>query len=583
MSPSPSIFIDFPQEGGARQTLALRNPTEVLSTRDPGSVRPLLRRAETLAAAGAWVAGFLSYEAAPAFDAAFQVHPPQPGLPLLWFGVFDTALGAEALPAPAGLPHAAWQPGIDRTRFDRDIASILEAIGAGTIFQVNYTFPLHAGFCGDPAALFAQLRAAQPGGYLACIDTGDFSILSASPELFFRREGDLVTAKPMKGTARRGRWQEEDDARAQWLQSSAKNRAENLMIVDVLRNDLSRIAQKGSVKVPALFNVERHPTVLQMTSTVNARLRPGAGIDDIFAALFPCASVTGAPKIKATEIIRQLESGPRGVYCGAVGLMQPGADAIFNVPIRTVSLDRRQGHGICGIGSGIVWDSQADDEYDEVLLKSRFLAGAPAAFDILETLGYRAGEWTDLPRHLDRLAASARFFTRPFDAAGCRELLEEQARHAGAAPMRVRILLDENAVVRTQWAPAPDPVAEPAAFIVATRPVDSSNPWLYHKTTRREVYEQAVADLPEGVFDALLWNERGELTEFTRGNLVIDIDGERLTPPGHCGLLNGCLRAAMVASGAVREAVLRPDDLERADAVWFVNSLRGCIRMQHQA
>lgn len=569
-------LLDFPRADGAgRERLAFGAPRAVLCAATLGEVRPALRAAQAYAGAGAWVVGFLAYDAAPAFDGAFRVRGGA-GIPLAWFGVFDAPATAPDRPPPPP-PVVAWEPDIGRARFDTDVASVRAAIGAGDVYQVNYTLRLQASAPLDALALFEQLRAAQPDGYLAYVDAGRWRLASASPELFFRREGDRITTMPMKGTAARGRWLEDDLAQAQWLAASEKNRAENLMIVDVLRNDLARIAVAGGVRVPRLFAVERHPTVLQMTSTVAAQLRPGTSLDEIFGALFPCASVTGAPKIKAVELIARLENAPRGAYCGAVGLLRPGGDAVFNVAIRSVVVDSQSGAASCGVGGGIVWDSRCDDEYAEALLKSRFLAGTGEAFALIETLRLQDGRFERLERHIARLSASARYFGRPFDEARCRAVLARVAGD-GTQPRRVRVRLDRHGGLEADVDPMPAPPARPARFALARRPVDSASLWLYHKTTRRAVYERAAAEAPEA-FDVLLWNERHELTEFTRGNVVLEMDGRALTPARRCGLLDGCLRAELIESGQIEESVLTLDDLARATRVWFVNSLRGRIEV----
>lgn len=569
-------LLDFPRADGAgRERLAFGAPRAVLCAATLGEVRPALRAAQAYAGAGAWVVGFLAYDAAPAFDGAFRVRGGA-GIPLAWFGVFDAPATAPDRPPPPP-PVVAWEPDIGRARFDTDVASVRAAIGAGDVYQVNYTLRLQASAPLDALALFEQLRAAQPDGYLAYVDAGRWRLASASPELFFRREGDRITTMPMKGTAARGRWLEDDLAQAQWLAASEKNRAENLMIVDVLRNDLARIAVAGGVRVPRLFAVERHPTVLQMTSTVAAQLRPGTSLDEIFGALFPCASVTGAPKIKAVELIARLENAPRGAYCGAVGLLRPGGDAVFNVAIRSVVVDSQSGAASCGVGGGIVWDSRCDDEYAEALLKSRFLAGTGEAFALIETLRLQDGRFERLERHIARLSASARYFGRPFDEARCRAVLARVAGD-GTQPRRVRVRLDRHGGLEADVDPMPAPPARPARFALARRPVDSASLWLYHKTTRRAVYERAAAEAPEA-FDVLLWNERHELTEFTRGNVVLEMDSRALTPARRCGLLDGCLRAELIESGQIEESVLTLDDLARATRVWFVNSLRGRIEV----
>jgi para-aminobenzoate synthetase/4-amino-4-deoxychorismate lyase len=368
------LRFDFPPEVTGTAPLHLVAPREQLVARQPQDVRAVLARADALARDGAWVAGFVCYEAGAAFDAAFRFGRP-PALPLVWFGVFDEPAAADTPPHGA-MRCDGWQPAIERDRYDRDIARILHHIRAGDVYQINHTIRLHGRCDGDHCALYAQLRAGQPTGYCALLDLGRYRILSLSPELFFRREGERLISKPMKGTLARASNPGEDARRATALAACEKNRAENLMIVDLIRNDLSRVARPSTVNVPQMFSVEVHPTVFQMTSTVTAQLRPDTGLEAIFAALFPCGSITGAPKIKAMEIIAQLEPEPRGIYCGAIGLLKPGGDAIFNVAIRTLVLDGATGRAEYGVGSGITADSVAHEEYEEIRAKARILQWA---------------------------------------------------------------------------------------------------------------------------------------------------------------------------------------------------------------
>lgn len=366
------LRFDFSAAGLGEAPLHFARPRLLLVAHRPEAVPAVLARADALARAGEWVAGFVTYEAGAAFDPAFRFRP-RSALPLAWFGVFEAPLAADEA-VPRGTARCdGWQPAAGRERYDADIARILEHIRAGDVYQINHTIRLHGRFDGDPWALYEALRAGQPDGYCALFELGRHRILSLSPELFFRRDGTRLVSKPMKGTLPRGASREQDAQYAAALATSAKNRAENLMIVDLIRNDLSRIARPHSVCVPELFAVETYPTVHQMTSTVSAELRPDADLADLFAALFPCGSITGAPKIKAMEIIAGLEAEPRGIYCGAIGLLKPGGDAIFNVAIRTLMLDGFTGRAEYGVGGGITADSVAHDEYEEMRAKARIL------------------------------------------------------------------------------------------------------------------------------------------------------------------------------------------------------------------
>jgi para-aminobenzoate synthetase/4-amino-4-deoxychorismate lyase len=379
-------LIDFP-EGGARCRHAFAQAQLVLRADELAAVPAVLARAQSHARAGAWVLGYLAYEAAPAFDPAMVVHAPRAGLPLACFAVYGQAAadaGWDRVAAPgAGTPawwlEAPWSPLLDQEQATARMEAIRAAIARGAVYQVNLTTRLRAPFRGDPRACFRALQRAQPGGYGIYLDGGDWQLLSVSPELFFDWTPDgALSARPMKGTAARHADPQRDAAAMRQMQDSPKERAENLMIVDLLRNDLSRVAQAGTVHVPALFEAQALPTAWQMTSTVACRTRAGVGLEDIFGALFPCGSVTGAPKIAAMAAIRSLESEARGAYCGALGVIRPGGHATFNVGIRTVMIDGAGRRAECGVGSGITWDSSAAGEWDEWQVKQRFLARAAA-------------------------------------------------------------------------------------------------------------------------------------------------------------------------------------------------------------
>ena len=571
---APRALVDFPDEaGGPPRRLAFDGCHAVLRADTPEQVQAVLDAAERHAAAGAWCVGFLRYEAAAAFDAAFETHPADG--PLAWFAVF-----AEARPWPDAPLHVGgiatdWQADLDRSRFDARIARIHAAIRAGETYQINLTAPLRTRFEGDAEAWFRALQRVQPNSYAAFIDTGEEQVLSVSPELFFDWSGDRIVTRPMKGTAPRGRTAEDDARQVQALLASDKERAENLMIVDLVRNDLSRVAVPFSVKVPRLFHARAWPTVWQMTSDVVAQTRPGTRLADIFSALFPCGSVTGVPKVRATGLIRALEDGPRGVYCGAVGLLRPGGGATFNVPIRTVSL--RAGEARCGIGSGITIDARAEGEWDEWRNKRGFLGAAESGFGLIETLRLQEGLWRDRDRHLARLAGSARHFGFRHDPARAAAALAALAGTHATGCWRVRLLLAADGEVRVEaFALADSPVT--VRVMLASQAMDAVHPdFLRHKTTERAHYERFTPTDP-AVFDTLLFNDRGEVTEFTRGNVAAQrADGRWITPPLDGGLLPGVARARWLAEGRLTEATLRVSDLATLRGLAFVNSLRGWL------
>ena len=546
-------------------------PHEILTAWAVEEVLPALRRVDAALEAGLFAAGYVAYEAAPAFDSCMAVHPPG-ALPLLCFGIYD---------APEILPNAGqetgvfappeWDAGISEEAYRQAVDRIRAHIAAGDTYQVNFTFPLRAGFQGNALAWFHKLHQAQQGGFSAYLDVGRFKIMSVSPELFFSLDGAALSTRPMKGTRPRAPRLHEDLEGAAALYDSEKERAENVMIVDLLRNDLGRIAQTGSVVVERLFEVEKYPTVWQMTSTITARTT--APICDVFRALFPSGSVTGAPKIETMKIIHALESYPRGVYCGAIGWCGPGRRAEFNVGIRTITLDTATNEAVYPVGSGVTWDSSAGLEYAECLDKAAVLHREGLSFDLLESLRYEDGYFL-LEEHLDRIEESARYFDFHFARAPIRQALLEYGHSLGTGPYKVRLLTSASGEIRLEHG-ALEPV-KPLRLGLAPEPLRPDDVFLYHKTTHRRVYDAARAARPD-CDDVLLWNTRGELSESTLANLVLDIEGRLVTPPVEAGLLAGCFRRHLIETGEIAEARLKVDDLRRARAIHLINSVRRWI------
>ena len=630
----PNLQGSSAASGGVRA--AFEAPLHALIAQTPEQVKPVLDAVEAFAHQGLWCVGYLRYEAASAFDAALQTHAADG--PLAWFAVFAQALPwpvsegsappqAETAPAVAPgdtdgastsqpAPRSAtatavhWHSPLSRAQFDGHLGTLHQAIAVGECYQVNYTAPLQGSFAGSAPELFERLQRAQPGGYAAYIDTGGEQILSVSPELFFDWDGGSagghILTRPMKGTAARGATPEEDAALAHGLMQSPKERAENVMIVDLLRNDLSRIAQPHSVQVPSLFTVQSLPTVHQMVSDVTAQTRPGIGLSDVFGALFPCGSITGAPKVRAMQMIHALEPAPRGVYCGAIGVVRPGGHATFNVAIRTVTVRGTQAS--CGIGSGITADATAAAEWQEWQHKRGFLERASESFALLETLRLEQGSYSNLIAHSARLERSARHFGYVFDKAQLDQALSALAAQAAEASeatqtsvqpdtpsaqafgapspardtmpatqaWRVRLLLQPNGQVYVEKYPLNSPPAPVNIALAATHFEASHSEFTRFKTTRRAHYEAFAPTDPE-VFDTLLYNAQGELTECTRGNIAVLLDGQWLTPALHCGLLPGVGRADFITQGRLKEAVITLADLPRAQGWAFVNSLRGWV------
>ena len=563
--------------GGARRELVAERPAEVPE---------LLAEVERATALGSWAAGFVSYEAASGLDPVLATRAVRPGepfaaLPLAWFGLFGPPEAAPPIAADAeeerGYAVTPWLADTGYATYAHRVEQVRAAIAAGDTYQCNLTVRLRAQASGDLSGLYRDLSLAQRAAYCAELDTGRFSVLSASPELFFDWTGDRITARPMKGTAERGRWPAEDEARSRALVASAKERAENLMIVDLLRNDLGRLAEWGSVDVPSLFDLERYETVWQLTSTVTATPCRATGLVDVFRALFPCGSVTGAPKRRTMELIAALEDGPRGVYCGAIGMVAPpGAPfrARFNVPIRTVVVDRETGDAVYGTGGGITWDSDPAAEHAELVAKSEILVRTAEEFLLLETMAFVPGSGLrNRDRHLARIAASARYFGFALEEARLAEALERETALLGG-PRRVRLALRRSGEAAVEVTPMPAAPAGPVHLAIDREPVRSSEPWLFHKTTRRALYRDRAARHPDAD-DVVLVNERGEPTETTIANLLARIGGRWWTPPVEVGCLPGVERGRLVEEGAIGERVLTLGELVSAEEVAVVSSLRG--------
>jgi para-aminobenzoate synthetase/4-amino-4-deoxychorismate lyase len=523
---------------------------------------------------GCTAVGFLAYEAAPAFDPALSTIADG-DFPLLWFGLFKQPDEFDHLPigrvtSPSKL---SWRPSLTHDEYRSKIDAIHEYIQNGDTYQVNFSFRMRTNSEMNPPEVFDQLMTAQETRYAAFIDTGEWIILSASPELFFRLEGDLIESKPMKGTAARGLWYDDDCRKAEMLLTSEKERAENLMIVDMVRNDIGRVADIGSVHVPALFALERYPTVWQMTSTVCGRTK--APLSGIFRALFPPASVTGAPKRRAMEIITELESSPRRIYTGTIGRIAPDRRAQFSVAIRTLLFRRNDGRAEYGIGSGIVWDSERDGEWEECSVKARVLHAGMPEFDLVETMIWSPDNgYSLLEYHLRRLEQSAAYFGFKIDIPGIRDLLNRIASGLPALSHRVRLVLSRGGAVDIKADPLEPEKSGFGSITIAGSPIHSSNVFLYHKTTNRRIYEEAMKASP-GFDDVILFNEKGQVTETTIANIAVEIGRKLYTPPVNCGLLAGIYRAWLIEQKRIWERIISLDELRQSPNVYLMNSVRG--------
>jgi para-aminobenzoate synthetase/4-amino-4-deoxychorismate lyase len=580
-------FVLLEDRGGAGQALLFADPLEIIEADEPSGIAGAFARIEAGLARGLHAAGFLSYELGYAFEPRLAGQlPSQRSLPLLWFGLFEAPRSVE--PAALDRDFAALCPppledltfGLDEAGHAAAVQRVLDYLRAGDAYQVNLTFPIRFRYPGDPLALYGALRASQPVAHGGLIATGEASILSVSPELFIATAGGHATTRPMKGTAARGVDAQADEVAKASLRADPKQRAENLMIVDLLRNDLSRVSEQGSVEVPALFSVETYPGFHTLTSTVTSRLRHGLSLLEQMQALFPCGSVTGAPKLRAMEIIRELEAAPREIYTGSIGTIAPNGDLSFNVAIRTATL-LPGGAGVYGVGGGIVVDSRPAEEYAECRLKARVLTDLAGDYGLIETLCWSGG-YVRLRLHIERLAASASALGFRFDRERVlAQLNEAEASFLVGEERRIRCELRRDGMLQMTTAPMPSAADTALRIAVASQRVDAGDPFLRHKTTRRAIYERAFAEAAsQDCDDSLLLNRQGFVTETSRSNIFVEHDGVLLTPPLEHGLLPGVLRRELMESGDAREAPLRLDDLRQAGR-WFVgNSLRGLQRAE---
>ena len=625
----PFVLLDDSRSADAAGlSLLFHSPDRIICARSVGEVATALAQIDTAVASGAYVAGWMAYECGSAFEPRIHaVQSRHADEPLIWMLVtrcrellspsavhnwLQKITGNSKGSAQGAIKLS--EPSVSITAYRRAVTKIKNLIDAGDIYQANFTFPYDCVLEGSSARAYQNLRARQPVEYSAFINTGSNTIMSFSPELFFRRTGNHIQARPMKGTSARCASAEEDMANAIALSEDEKSRAENLMIVDLIRNDLSRVALNGSVSVTDMFTVQSLPTLHQMTSGVEASVDNGLNPSELLKALFPCGSVTGAPKVRAMEIIAELETGPRGVYCGAIGHFSPASDNVpanwsLNVPIRTVVLDAN-GKGRLAVGSGIVADSDIDDEYAECLLKAAFAVQADSnaeeiadeklkqSFHLIETMRLQNGDIFLKDRHIARVMASARHFGIPVCEqdiiAALRQKINRQGDSAagisgGSATdklvYKIRMTVDLSgnfSIGISELERSPD---KPLMVGVAQNSVDSMDPMQQHKTSKRSLYDRAAKFAGEhGLADILFLNDRGELAEGAISNIFIETADGWYTPPLRSGALPGVFRAEMleVDSPGLEEKTLFMRDLVNARALYIGNALRGLRKVQIQ-
>jgi para-aminobenzoate synthetase / 4-amino-4-deoxychorismate lyase len=614
------------------RSLLFVDPIEILQIHKVSELANLFTCIQNCVQQGCYLAGYFAYECGYHIEKLSLLDYQSETYPLAWFGVYQQPiiydhtsgklqggrpynwdapqsmsmaemdyLQQDSIPSTPSVLQDEVTPSLDSLHFDLDeteynknISRIKDYICAGDVYQINFTGRYHFTFDGSPIALYRALKNKQRTSYSAYIRAAGQHILCLSPELFFAIKGQHITARPMKGTISRGRTQREDQHLAQWLSRDSKNRAENVMIVDLLRNDLGRLCQTGSVTVPQLFTIEKYNTLFHMTSTVEGTLRDDVDYFQVFSSLFPCGSVTGAPKIRAMEIIKELESAPRGVYTGAIGYFAPTSDslghsdhsirAMFNVAIRTVVL--RDGHGKMGVGSGIVYDSTASDEYAECVVKAHFLTDLPVEFDILEAILWNNG-YQHLDKHLRRIADSAYYFQYPYDQTSLQRLLAQlSANLVTDHRYKVRLKLNRTGQWHSEAIEIPGaPSISEQIVVLSSERTDSQDRMYYHKTTHRPLYDRASRFAREhGYADVLFLNEKGEVTEGATNNIFIECDNALLTPPLSCGLLNGIYRQHILETNShAREAMLHLEDLLGAEKIYICNAVRGLRQVRYQS
>ncbi len=585
----PSVLLGgaFLKEEAGGDAMLFSDPLEQIELRKTEDLHSFFGKLDKRLADGFSLAGYLTYEAGYGFEPdSFGL--PERGkeeLPLAWFGVYRAPklLPAKGLRRLLTGDFHFGQPVFDLTRneYVRKIETLKRQISVGNVYQVNFTGRYRFPFNGSIPGFLGHLSDKQPGVYSAWLNLGTHDILSLSPELFFRCRENSIETRPMKGTSKRGKTPEDDRCKRDWLQADDKNRAENLMIVDLLRNDLGRICKPGSVRVPELFVTETYPTLHQMVSSVQGELPDSCSLYDLFRAVFPCGSVTGAPKIRAMQLIKELEDSPRGVYTGAIGFMLPDRSMCFNVAIRTLQIRGEQGE--YGAGSGIVWDSKPEEEFDECRLKAKILESKDGnSFGIFETMLF-SGSYIWMEEHLLRMERSAHDLGFSFNGKRIHEQLERLAESEfdGKLRYKVRFELQRNGELKTAFEELADiPAHFPVRVCRASVALDADELLRKHKTTRRLLYDEYFRRARAAGFDEVLFcNDRGEVTEGAISNVITRKNGHYYTPKLASGLLNGIYRQYFLATRPLaKEAILLMEDVEDADLFFICNSVRG-LRM----
>ena len=557
--------------------LEFSNPITVIAVAHTDEVLAAMESIQSYVDEGYYAAGYLGYEAAAGLNAKLKVQRSDT-LPLLWFGIYTKpihfAFNAQDY-LPASNFNDTWQTSVNWTEYKLCLDAIKQRICDGDTYQVNYSFRLHSQFQDDPWQFFVRLHAAQQAKYSAYLDLGRFKICSVSPELFISLNAELLKSLPMKGTIARGFSSQQDAERAKWLAESEKNRAENVMIVDMIRNDMSAIPGTSNINASPLFTIEKYPTVHQMVSLVSAQTT--AKPTEIIKQMFPCASITGAPKVKTMEIICELENSPRGIYTGSIGYISPKDTMQFNVAIRTAVIDSEAQQVNYGVGGGITWESDTRAEYEECLAKASVLTRYTPECELIETVLWKTDTgFYLLAEHLDRLSHSADYFGFDYNEAAIKQGLAKLIKNTPDCNQKVRILLNRYGQVRLETNNLND--LNGLKVGLSSNPIKTDTPFVFHKTSNRAIYRQALEHHPD-CGDVILFNERDEITESTFANIVIKEKGQLLTPAVHCGLLDGVLRSKLIKTHVLQEAVISKSRLLGAEAIYLVNSVRGWMAL----
>lgn len=576
MLKTPFLQFDFLNlNTNERKQTVFQNPIEIYQTNKSDEIEKILKQVELAVDNGYYAAGFLSYEATEAFLPVDSFLTSE--FPLVWFGIFKSPVNNFSKNKGA-FEVGNWLPDISESEYNKSFKKIQNAFNLGLTEQVNYTLQLNADFSGDSYAYYNALKKEQNSDYSCYLKFDNFEVLSLSPELFFDLNQNKLTVKPMKGTKQRGKSSDEDMFFKNELKHSHKDKLENKLIVDLMKDELVPLSVPGSIKVIHPFQIQTFPTLFQMTSTIESLLKPTSSLVDIFSNLFPCGSITGTPKTETINFINKLENRTRDIYCGTIGFISPEKEAIFNVPIRTVSIDTNKKRARYDVGGGITKLSVAKDEYNEAFTKAKVLNINNLDFELIETFGLYEGEYIAYQAHLNRLKLSAAYFNFNLDITAVKNKLAQIAEDNLSQNLKVRLLVNESGLITTSSMPLKQD-NKVKKVRLANQPIDNTNRFLYHKTTNRSMYNQLKADFPN-CFDIILWNEQNEITEFTIGNIVIEYGGELITPPVKSGLLPGTFREVLLDQNIMREKIITKDMLAKANHVWLINSVRKWVKVQ---